>query len=55
MPYNTIGPLPQESDNPIEKAIKASGDLDDTNKALVTNIDTVVKEGTTNMVDKKGK
>ena len=55
MSYNIIGPLPKEYDNPSEKVRKASGYLDDTKKALVATIDIVVKEGTTDMVEKKGK
>ena len=38
-----------------EKVIKTGGDLDDTKKSLVTNTYTVIKEGNTEMVDKKGK
>ena len=53
MSSNTIGPLPKESDNPSEKVRKASEDLDDTKQALVSTIDAVVKESTTDMVDKK--
>ena len=44
MSSNIIGSLPKESDNPSEKV-----------KALVFTIDTVVKEGNTNMVYKRGK
>ena len=40
---NIIGPLPKKSDAPIEKIQKASGDLDDIEESLVTNIDTVEK------------
>ena len=47
MSSNTLGPLPKEYDNPSEKVRNTGGDLDDT--------DTVVKEGTTDMVDKKSK
>ena len=47
--------LTEESDNPREKVRKSSGDLYDTKKELSTSTDTVVKEGTTEMVDKKGK
>ena len=53
MSYNIIGQLPKESDNTIEKFRKLNGDLDDTKKELVTTTDTVVKEGNTEMVDKK--
>ena len=55
MSYNTIYPLTKESDTLIEKVIKTSGDLGDTKQALVTNTDTVVKQGNTDMVDKEGK
>ena len=54
MSSNTIGPLPNKYDNPSDKVRKASEDLDDIKKALVTTIDTVVKEVTTDTVDKKG-
>ena len=37
------------------KRLEKSGDLDDTKEALVFTIDTFVKEGNTDMVDKKGK
>ena len=50
---NSIGPLPNLSVNPSEKFIKTSGYLDNTKKALVTTTDKVVKEGNTDMVDKK--
>ena len=53
MSSNTIGPLPNKSDTPSEKVRKASGDMDDIKKALVTTIETVFKEGTTDTVDKK--
>ena len=46
--------LTEESDNPREKVRKASGDLYDTKTSLVTTTYTVVKEGNTDMVDKKG-
>ena len=55
MSSNIIGPLPKESDNPSENVIKTSGGLYDTKQALVTNTDTVIKEGNTDMVDKEGK
>ena len=55
MPSNTIDPLPKEYDNPREKVRKVSGYLDDTKKSLVATIDTVVREGTTDMIDKKSK
>ena len=54
MSYNISDPLPKKYDNPSEKVIKTSGDLDETEKALVTTTDTVVKEWNTYMVDKKG-
>ena len=53
--FNTIGLLPKKSDTPSEKVRKTIGDLDDTKKALVTTTDMVVKEGNTDMVDKKRK
>ena len=43
MSSNIIGPLPNESDNPSERVRKTSGDLDDTEKALVTTTDKVDK------------
>ena len=55
MSSNISDPLPKKSDNPSEKVIKTSGDLDETQKALVTTTDTVVKEGNNDTVDKKGK
>ena len=55
MSSNIIVPFPKESDNPSEKVIKTSGDLDDTKKSLVANNDTVIKEGNTDMVLKKVK
>ena len=55
MSSNTIGPLLKKSDNPSEKVRKASGDLDDSKKALVATIYTIVKEGTTDTVYKKRK
>ena len=53
MSSNISDPLPKKSDNPSEKVRKTSGDLDDTEKALVPTTDTVVKEVNTDMVDKK--
>ena len=53
MPSNIIAPLPEESDNPIENVRKTRRDLDDTKKVLATTTDTVVKEGNTDMFDKK--
>ena len=55
MSSNTIEPLPEKYDTPSEKVIKASGYLNDIKKALVTTIGKFIKEGTTDMVDKKGK
>ena len=52
---NTIGPLPKEYDNTSKKVRKASGGLDDIKKELFLTIETVVKEGITDMVDRKGK
>ena len=51
MSPNTSDPFPKKSDTPGEKVRKTSGDLDETEKALVTTTDTVVKEGNTVMVD----
>ena len=53
MSSNTIGPLPKNSDSPSGFFTKKSGDLDDTKNSLVTTIDTVVKEGTTEIVYRK--
>ena len=53
MSSSIIGPLPKEYDNPSERVRKKSGDLDDTKTALVTTTDMVVKEGNTDMFDKK--
>ena len=55
MSSNTIGPLHKEYDNTSEKVRKTSGDFDYTKKALVITTDTVVKEGNTDMVDRKRK
>ena len=55
MSSNTIFPLPKEYDTTSEKVRKTSENLDDTKQALITTTDTVVKEGSTGMVDKKGK
>ena len=55
MSSNTIGPLPKKYDNLGEKVRKASGDLNNIKKELITTIVTVVKKGTTDMVDKKVK
>ena len=54
MSSNISNPLPKESDNPSEKVRNKSGDLYDTEKALITTTDTVVKEGNTDMIYKKG-
>ena len=40
---NISDPLPNKSDNPSEKVRKISGDLDETEKSLVTTTETVVK------------
>ena len=48
-----MDPLPNKYDNPMEKVRKTSGDLDETEKALVTTTYTVVKQGNTDMVDEK--
>ena len=53
MSSNISDPFPKKYDNPIEKVRKKSGDLDETEKLLVTTNGTVVKEGNTDMVDKK--
>ena len=55
MSSNSIDPLHKESDNPGEKVRKATGDLDDTKKALISTIDTIIKEGKTDIDEKKGK
>ena len=55
MSSNISDPLPKKSDNPSEKFRKTSGDLDNTEKELVTTTDTVVKEGNTDMVNRKMK
>ena len=47
MSSNISDPFPKRSDNPSIKVRKTSGDLDEIEKALVTNTDTVVKEGNT--------
>ena len=46
---NISDPLPKKSDNPSEKVIKTSGNLDETGKVLSTNADMVVKEENTYM------
>ena len=43
MSSNISEPLPKKYDNPGEKVIKTSGDLDYTKQALVNTTDTVVK------------
>ena len=55
MSSNISDPLPKKSDNPRERVRKTGGYLDETEKELVTTTDTVVKEGNTDMVYKKGK
>ena len=37
--------MPKKPDAPSEKVEKASGDFDDTEEPLVTNVNTVDKEG----------
>ena len=49
MSYNISDPLPNKYDNPSEKVRKTSGDLDDTEKALVTTTEKFFKEGNTDM------
>ena len=53
MASNIRYPLLKKSYNPSEKVRKSSGDLDETEKALVTTTDTIVKEGNADMVDEK--
>ena len=53
MSYNISDLLPKKYDKPGEKFRKRGGDLDDAEKALSPTTDTVVKEGNTDMVDKK--
>ena len=55
MSSNISDPLPKKYDNPSEKFRKISGDLNETEKILVTTTDTVVKEVSTGMVLKKVK
>ena len=43
MSYNIIGPFPNKSYAPSEKVKKSSGDLDDIEEPLVTNINAVEK------------
>ena len=47
MSSNISDPLPKKSDNPSITVRKISGDLDETEKSLVTTSDRVVKEGNT--------
>ena len=47
MSSNIISQLPKKSGNPSEKVRITSGDLDETEKALVTTTGTVIKEGDT--------
>ena len=49
MSSNISKPLPKKYDNPSIRVRKTSGDLDETEKALFTTNDTVVKEGNTDM------
>ena len=55
MSSNISDILPNKYDNPGEKVRKTSGDLDETEKSLVTISETVVKEDNTDMVYKKVK
>ena len=52
MSSNNSDPLQKKSDNPSITVRKTSGDLDETEKALVTTTDMVVKEGNTDMRSK---
>ena len=52
MSSNISDPFPKRSYNPRIKVRKTSGDLDETEKALVTTAYTVVKEGNTDMGEK---
>ena len=49
MSSNIISQLPKKSCNPSEKVRITSGDLDETEKALVTDIETIAKEGKMDM------
>ena len=49
MSSNISDPLQKKSDNPSITVRKTSGDLDETEKALVTTTNTVAKEGNTDM------
>ena len=53
MSYNTIGPLPKKSYASSEEVKKEIRGLDDIKKPLVTNFDTVDKEGPIDTVDKE--
>ena len=55
MSSNKIFPFPKEYYTSSENVRKTGGDLDDTKYAFVTTTDIVVREGNTDMVDKKGK
>ena len=46
---NTSDLLQKKFDNPSKTVRKTSGDLDETEKALVTTTNTVAKEGNTDM------
>ena len=46
--------MPKKPDAPGEEIKKSSGNLDDTEKPLVTTIDTVDKEGNIDTAEKKG-
>ena len=54
MSSNTIGPLPKKIIIQVNRLEKSSGDMDDIKKALVTTIDTFIKEGNTVKGEKKG-
>ena len=53
MSYNTIVPLPNKSDNPSERVIKASENLDDIKKLVVDTIDMVIKDRTIGTAEKR--
>ena len=55
MSSNISDPFPNKSDNPSEMVRKKSGDLDKTEKTLVTTIDTVFQEGNNDTVEKNGR
>ena len=55
MSSNIGDQYPKKYDNPSEKVRKTGGDLDETEKSLVTTTDMVVKEQNTNMGTKPHK